>query len=252
MKTYLAATSLLAAAALAGSAHASAITINFEGIAPYNSGETGIQILDYYNGGTASNGASGTNFGVSFTSGAELLCLNTANADCSNTSKGGLGVAGSQLGAMFFEATSPYMNVAAGFDTGFSFAYTNPYSAATTVTIFDGLNGTGNILATLELPNTPVSGCDVDIAHGANYCPFANASLAFSGTAKSVLFGGQANRQTFDDFTFGSTTVGGAVPEPATWAMMIGGIGFAGGMMRRRYRKSEEAFTAKVRSIAYS
>jgi hypothetical protein len=42
-----------------------------------------------------------------------------------------------------------------------------------------------------------------------------------------------------------------AVPEPATWAMMIGGIGFAGGMMRRRYRKSEEAFTAKVRSIAY-
>ena len=29
-------------------------------------------------------------------------------------------------------------------------------------------------------------------------------------------------------------TVAGAVPEPATWAMMIGGIGMVGGAMRRR------------------
>jgi hypothetical protein len=41
------------------------------------------------------------------------------------------------------------------------------------------------------------------------------------------------------------------VPEPITWAMMIGGLGVAGGMMRRRYRKSEEALTAQVRAITF-
>jgi hypothetical protein len=28
--------------------------------------------------------------------------------------------------------------------------------------------------------------------------------------------------------------LGGAVPEPASWAMMIAGVGFAGGALRRR------------------
>ncbi|CAM3122132.1 hypothetical protein SPAN111604_04715 [Sphingomonas antarctica] len=32
----------------------------------------------------------------------------------------------------------------------------------------------------------------------------------------------------------GSTTLAGAVPEPAAWALMIGGFGLAGGAMRRR------------------
>ena len=35
-----------------------------------------------------------------------------------------------------------------------------------------------------------------------------------------------------DDLTIDVTSAG--VPEPATWAMMIGGIGFAGGSLRRR------------------
>lgn len=33
----------------------------------------------------------------------------------------------------------------------------------------------------------------------------------------------------------------GAVPEPATWAMMLGGLGLVGGMLRRRSRKSVPA-----------
>ena len=36
--------------------------------------------------------------------------------------------------------------------------------------------------------------------------------------------------------------VGGAVPEPATWAMMIGGFGAIGGTMRYRRRKTTVAF----------
>lgn len=90
---------------------------------------------------------------------------------------------------------------------------------------------------------------------------------SYSGALKSLSW--------FGDLNYGSTanvihligTVSGgsssysgqiefvplaAVPEPATWAMMIGGIGLAGGMLRRRLSKSEEAFTAKVRSIAFN
>jgi len=57
--------------------------------------------------------------------------------------------------------------------------------------------------------------------------------LDFAGIARSVVFGGTANQQMFDDFTFGSTTVGG-IPEPAGWAMMIGGFALVGAAMRRR------------------
>jgi PEP-CTERM motif len=38
-------------------------------------------------------------------------------------------------------------------------------------------------------------------------------------------------------------TVGpGAVPEPATWAMMIGGFGMIGGALRYRRRRTRVAF----------
>jgi hypothetical protein len=38
-----------------------------------------------------------------------------------------------------------------------------------------------------------------------------------------------------------------AVPEPGTWAMLLAGVGFIGFALRRWHRKSEDAFTAKVR-----
>lgn len=41
-----------------------------------------------------------------------------------------------------------------------------------------------------------------------------------------------------------------AVPEPATWAMMILGMGAIGFAMRRGIRRSDEKFTAKIRDGA--
>ncbi len=38
---------------------------------------------------------------------------------------------------------------------------------------------------------------------------------------------------------FSLNPVTGAVPEPATWAMMIGGFGMVGGAMRRTRRKQK-------------
>jgi hypothetical protein len=46
----------------------------------------------------------------------------------------------------------------------------------------------------------------------------------------------EANSFTVDDLTIGGTIItrGGAVPEPATWALLITGFGAAGAMVRRR------------------
>jgi len=222
-----------ASALVATAAQAQPIYLDFENIAPYPN-NSNVIIGGYYNGGTSSIGTSGTNYGVEFTSSAILLCLNTAGTFCSNTSRGGQGIASSAFGALYFPNANPTMNVAAGFDTGFSFVYSDPFAVGTTVSIFSGLDGTGSLLASALLPGTANAGCDSAISGGANYCPFNAYSIGFDGVAKSVVFGGEINAQVFDDFTFGSVTVGGAVPEPASWAMMIGGIGLIGGAMRRR------------------
>lgn len=42
----------------------------------------------------------------------------------------------------------------------------------------------------------------------------------------------------------------GRLPEPATWGLMILGFGGIGGAMRRRMRRSDADFTARVRRIA--
>ena len=109
------------------------------------------------------------------------------------------------------------------------------------VTVYDGLNGTGNVLATLDLsPNA--GSCP---GYGAGFCPFSPVGVLFDGTALSIGFGGVANQIVFDDITFGSEIPGrgnNAVPEPATWAMMLMGFGAAGFAMRRRRRQSGTAF----------
>lgn len=213
----------LALGIAAAGAQAAPITLNFEGIAPHPNGNN-VLIDSFYNGGSSSNGSSGTNYGVEFVgNSALLLCLNTAGVTCSNTSKGGLGVAGSDKGAMFFISGNPIMNVAAGFDTGFSFSYSNPFSAAVGIEIWDGLNATGTLLATIaQLPGTVNGSGNICSTYGgANYCPFADQSVAFAGIAKSVRFTGTTNTSVYDDFTFGSVTVGGngTVPEPASLAL---------------------------------
>lgn len=214
---------------IGSAAQASVVSLNFENIASYPNGNN-VYIQDYYNGGTSSIGTSGTNYGVSFGSNALLICLNTIGTGCSNTSRGGLGDPGSQKGGLFFlSGSETYLNYAAGFTTGFSFNYVS-VSYAGSVGVYDGLNGTGNLLGTLNL--TPNAGsCP---GYGAGFCPFGASGINFAGTAKSIAFGGVANQIVFDDVTFGSAVPGGGVPEPATWALMISGFGLAGAALRRR------------------
>lgn len=221
-----------ALATTAVSSHAAVVDLTFEGIAPYPSNND-VFVRDAYNGGTSSAGLSGTNYGIGFSDNALVICLNTPGVGCSNTSRGGVGDPQSQLGGLFFlSGDAAIMDVFGGFTTGFSFNY-SAISVPGTVTVYDGLGGTGNVLATLGIPTTP-SNCGSEF--GAGFCPFVPIGVGFDGTAKSVSFAGVENQIVFDDITFGSTTPGmSTVPLPPALPLFSAALlGLAGFMRVRR------------------
>jgi hypothetical protein len=67
-----------------------------------------------------------------------------------------------------------------------------------------------------------------------------------------TTFDGRTANFAFDVLNVGEATGpgGGAVPEPATWAMMILGFGMIGFGMRYSMRKSNAKFDLKVKRIA--
>ena len=231
----------LAALVAATAAHASpVIDLTFEGINSTYPNTGGYAFInDFYNGGMSSDGTTGPNFGIVFSPNAQAICLNSTSVTCSNTSKGGLGDPNSQEGGLFFlSGSSTFMDIAAGFTTGFSLNYVS-VSDSGSVSVFSGLDGTGTLLGTINLSPDAGSGCS---AYSAAFCPFSPVGVNFAGTAKSIEFAGVANEIVFDDVTFGSSTPGG-VPEPSTWAMMM--LGLAGiGIVARRRAKSSSALAA--------
>jgi len=229
MKRTISIAALLAALPFAASA--APIVLDFEGVNASYPTFASAFVEDFYNGGTSSDGTSGTDFGVAFSSNAQAICLNTPGNICSNTSRGGVGNPNSQQGGLFFlSGTETFMNVAAGFDTGFSFFYAAANQAGF-VNVYDGLNGTGNVLATLNLPTTP-STCASSF--DADFCPFVDAGVGFTGTALSVGFGGVANQGVFDDVTFGSVTPDpNVIPVPASLPLLAAALGGFAWLRRR-------------------
>lgn len=213
---------LIATAAWTAPALADVVTLDFEGVGDSAS------VNDFYNGGTDSAGNSGIDYGINFTS----TSLGLIDSDAGGSGNIANEPSG-QTGLFFLDGDAAVMNVLAGFDTGFSFFYSAAAGLGGSVTVYDGIDGTGNVLASLLLSPNSV-GCSGD-PNGA-YCEWTPVGVNFAGSALSVGFGGSANFIVFDDVTLGSATPGqqGAVPEPATWAMMLLGFGAVGFAMRRR------------------
>lgn len=195
------------------SAQAAPVVLTFEGATDLAA------VNNFYNGGTDSAGASGTNYGINFSS------TSLALVDFDDGGTGNFANEPSPGTILFFQSGgAATMNVAAGFDTGFSFFYTS--NNAGFVNVYDGLNGTGNVLATLSLSPNLGGGCAGDPTGG--FCNFTAIGVMFAGTAYSVDFGGAADSIGFDDITLGASVPGGAVPEPGTLALLgLAGLGFA-------------------------
>jgi hypothetical protein len=195
---------------------AAVIVLDFEG-----AGDEA-QLLNFYNGGTDSQGHSGVNYGIQFGANA----LSVIDADAGGT--GNIANEPSPSTVLFFLSGTAVLNYEPGFDTGFSFFYTS--STAATVNVYDGLNATGNLIGTITLAAQFNQNCVGD--PNGSFCHWTPIGVSFLGLARSIDFGGTVNQTAYDNITFGSATPGDNVAEPATLTLL--GLGLAGLAFWRR------------------
>jgi hypothetical protein len=206
MKTRNLLMGLMAAMALLATqmvSSASVVTLTSEGLQDLE------PILNFYDGGLGGFGTGpGPSYGIQFTS--DSLAIIASDSGGTGNFTGALAPSPHTL-AFFLSGAGDTMNVAAGFTTGFSFYYTSPFNTGT-VSVWDGLNGTGTLLASLTLGTTT----DTSGTTGHPYDDWHAQGVTFSGAAQSVIFSGVANYIGFDNITLGSETPLPAVPEPST------------------------------------
>jgi hypothetical protein len=208
-------------------AKADTVSLNFAGLQ-----DTEL-VNNYYNGGSGSAGSGpGPNYGIVFNN-AEV-CV-TVTGTCNNVAN----QPGPPTVMQFISGTAATMNVAAGFQNGFSFYY-SACCVAGSINVWSGLGGTGTLLATLALPTTPQ---DPNFPNQA-YSTWDPIGVSFAGTAESVDFAGSALFIAFDDVTLGAASPVNPTPLPGTIFLLAGGIGTLGLFARRRKTRTTRSVAA--------
>jgi hypothetical protein len=201
-------TALLMSLGAATPALAQVVLVTFETPTSFAPIET------HYAGGTDGAGVAGVNLGVSFGGDALALQNDALGPYFSN--------APSPIGVMAPVGPAAFMNVPVGF-TDLSFFYSSSAPVVAGVKVWSGLNGTGAVLASLDLASNAQLGCS-----DTPFCRFDSLSATFSGVAQSVSFGDAALVAGFDNVRIT------AVPEPTTLVLMALGLAGVAGVARRR------------------
>ncbi|MGB3727584.1 MAG: PEP-CTERM sorting domain-containing protein [Glaciecola sp.] len=213
---------LIAGAILMAGANATAsvIVLDFEGIG------AGANINDFYNGGLDSFGNSGVDYGIAFQ---DAIACKDADAEGGGNCNSANEPSG-ETGMIFLDNNSAILSLASGFDTGLSFFYTS--ATAGTVSVYDEVGASGNLLGSVSFGVNFNTNCSGDPT--GTFCNWDIASIAFSGIAKSIDFGGTANQVIYDDITFGSVDPGNNnnVSSPGSLALL--GLGIFGVAASRR------------------
>lgn len=174
---------------------AAPIELDFEGAGNES------QLLDFYNLGTDSAGNSGASHGVGFSNSAlALIAAADGSSGFSNVPSGAT--------VLFFDSSAAWLNIAAGFSGGFSLYFSSALDAV--INLYDGENGSGNLVASLNINNQ----FDRDCAGDSLFCSWSLASVLFEGTVRSIDFSAASQWAAFDNLTLGVSAMD-EVPSPA-------------------------------------
>ncbi|WP_156361928.1 PEPxxWA-CTERM sorting domain-containing protein [Sphingomonas sp. Leaf343] len=127
-------------------------------------------------------------------------------------------------------------------------------TSSTTFNLIFPVAGTGSVsftstlsrLSGVQITAATFNGINVDITS----FPSGRFSTTYSGGDEVSLSTGRTLPLVLTTFArstgyvSGNITFASAVPEPASWALMIGGFGVIGGTLRRRTAQGTAAYTA--------